>query len=231
MNKSFILMAALALACSCPMKAQQKVNIGKSDITLKSDLLTPEGLWAMGRISGYAPSPDGKQIVYQVGYYSVKENKSHHVLCIINADGTSQRQLTTSADNETDPSWLGSRIAFITGGEIWTMEADGSDRRQLSHTDGNVEGYKFSPDGNRVVYIKQLPFHEVIKENPSDLPKATGRLVTDLMWRASPIPSWPRSLPTALAPPPTSWRANPSNAPWSLLAASSKSTGAATPSR
>ena len=183
MNKSFILMAALALACCCPMKAQQKVNIGKSDITLKSDLLTPEGLWAMGRISGYAPSPDGKQIVYQVGYYSVKENKSHHVLCIINADGTGQRQLTTSADNETDPSWLGSRIAFITGGEIWTMEADGSDRRQLSHTDGNVEGYKFSPDGNRVVYIKQLPFHEIIKENPSDLPKATGRLVTDLMYR------------------------------------------------
>ena len=183
MNKTIILSAALALACCCPMKAQQKVNIGKNDITLKSDLLSPEGLWAMGRIGGYAPSPDGKQVVYQVGYYSVKENKSHQVLCIINADGTNQRQLTTSADSETDPSWLGNRIAFITGGEIWTMEADGTDRRQLSHTDGNVEGYKFSPDGTKVVYIKQLPFHEIIKENPSDLPKATGRLVTDLMYR------------------------------------------------
>ncbi|MBR0118488.1 MAG: S9 family peptidase [Prevotella sp.] len=183
MNKSIILSAALALACCCPMKAQQKVNIGKNDITLKSDLLSPEGLWAMGRIGGYTPSPDGKQVVYQVGYYSVKENKSHQVLCIINADGTNQRQLTTSADSETDPSWLGNRIAFITGGEIWTMEADGTDRRQLSHTDGNVEGYKFSPDGTKVVYIKQLPFHEIIKENPSDLPKATGRLVTDLMYR------------------------------------------------
>ena len=183
MNKSIILSAALALACCCPMKAQQKVNIGKNDITLKSDLLSPEGLWAMGRIGGYAPSPDGKQVVYQVGYYSVKENKSHQVLCIINADGTNQRQLTTSADSETDPSWLGNRIAFITGGEIWTMEADGTDRRQLSHTNGNVEGYKFSPDGTKVVYIKQLPFHEIIKENPSDLPKATGRLVTDLMYR------------------------------------------------
>ncbi len=183
MNKTIILSAALALACCCPMKAQQKVNIGKNDITLKSDLLSPEGLWAMGRIGGYAPSPDGKQVVYQVGYYSVKENKSHQVLCIINADGTNQRQLTTSADSETDPSWLGNRIAFITGGEIWIMEADGTDRRQLSHTDGNVEGYKFSPDGTKVVYIKQLPFHEIIKENPSDLPKATGRLVTDLMYR------------------------------------------------
>ena len=183
MNKSFIITAALVLACSVFATAQQKVNIGKSDITLKTDLLTPEGLWAMGRISAYAPSPDGKRIAYQVGYYSVKENASHHVLCIINTDGSGQKQLTTSASNETDPAWLGNRLAFLTGGEIWTMEADGSDRRQLSHTDGSVEGFKFSPDGQWVIIIKSLPFNDIIKKNPEDLPKATGRLVTDLMYR------------------------------------------------
>jgi len=183
MNKSIILAAAIALTCGSPAIAQQKVNIGKSNITLKSDLLTPEGLWAMGRISSYTPSPDGKQIAYQVGYYSVKENKSHHVLCIINTDGTGQRQLTQDAENETDPSWVGSRLAFIRGGEIWTMNADGSDRRQLSKTDGSVEGYKFSPDGSRVILLKSIPFHDIIQENPSDLPKATGRRITDLMYR------------------------------------------------
>ncbi|MCR5152151.1 MAG: hypothetical protein K6A98_03220, partial [Prevotella sp.] len=56
---------------------QEKVNIGKSDIQLQSDLMTPEALWAMGRIATAVPSPDGKKVVYQVGYYSVKENKSH----------------------------------------------------------------------------------------------------------------------------------------------------------
>ena len=183
MNKTFIISAALSLLSVAPMSAQEKPNIGKNTISLKSDLLTPEGLWAMGRISSYAPSADGKQIVYQVGYYSVKENASHHVLCTINSDGSGQRQLTTSSQNETDPSWVNGRIAFLTGGEIWTMAADGSDRRQLSKTDGQVEGYKFSPDGNRVIIIKSLPFHEIIKENPEDLPKATGRVVTDLMYR------------------------------------------------
>ena len=182
--KKTLMMAVIAATIGfCPTNAQEKVNIGKNNITLQSDLLTPEGLWAMGRISAYAPSPNGKQIVYQVGYYSVPENKSHHVLYIINADGSGQKLLTTTADNETDPTWLGTRIAFIKGGEIWTMDADGGNRQQLSHTDGNVEGYKFSPDGQKVILIKSLPFHDIIKENPSDLPKATGRRVTDLMYR------------------------------------------------
>ena len=183
MIKPFILAAALLTASAGSLNAQEKVNIGKSNITLKSDLMTPEALWAMGRISAYAPSKGGQKIAYQVGYYSVKENKSHHVLYMMNADGTGQQLLTTDAENETDPSWVGDRLAYLRSGEIWTMNADGTDRRQLSHTDGSVEGYKFSPDGSQVILLKSLPFHEVIKENPADLPKATGRLVTDLMYR------------------------------------------------
>ena len=183
MQKTLIMAAIIATAAPTGAQAQEKPNIGKSAITLKSDLLTPEALWAMGRISSYAPSPDGSKVAYQVGYYSVEENASHHVLCIVNSDGSGQRQLTTSSSNETDPSWVGDRLAFLTGGEIWTMAPDGSDRRQLSHTDGKVEGYKFSPDGSRVVYLQSIPFNDIIQKNPSDLPKATGRLVTDLMYR------------------------------------------------
>ncbi|MBR2035070.1 MAG: peptidase S9, partial [Prevotella sp.] len=75
-------------------KTEETLNIGKNNIKLESDLMTPEALWAMGRIASAEASPDGKQIVYQVGYYSVEENKGHHVLCMINADGSDNRQLT-----------------------------------------------------------------------------------------------------------------------------------------
>ncbi|MBQ8047464.1 MAG: S9 family peptidase [Prevotella sp.] len=158
--------------------------IGKNTIKLGSDLMTPEALWAMGRISSYAASPDGKKIVYQVAYYSVKENKSHHILYVMDSNGKNQRQLTTTTDNETDPAWLSNKvIAFSRGGEVWTMNADGSNRRQLSNTGGKVEGFLFSPNGKRIILIESIPFHEIIKENPEDLPLATGRLVTDLMYR------------------------------------------------
>ena len=164
-------------------KAQDEV-IGKQNIKLTSDMMTPEALWAMGRISAYSASPDGQHIVYQVGYYSVKQNKSHHVLYMMNADGTGKQLLTKSSKNETDAAWLDNEtIAFLTGGEIWAMKVDGSNRRQMSQTDGNVGGFKFSPDGKKVIILKSSPYRGSIKENPSDLPKATGRLVTDLMYR------------------------------------------------
>ena len=178
----FAVMALLTVSVN--IKAQDDVNIGKSNIKLNSRLMTPEALWAMGRIGSVEASPDGKRVVYQVGYYSVKQNKSHQVLCVMNSDGTDKRQLTTSSKSETDPTWLDAEtIAFISGGEIWSMKADGSERKQLSKTDGNVEGFKFSPDRTKVIILKSIPFHDIIQKNPDDLPKATGRRVTDLMYR------------------------------------------------
>ena len=179
---TFAVMALLTVSVN--IKAQDDVNIGKSNIKLNSRLMTPEALWAMGRIGSVEASPDGKRIVYQVGYYSVKQNKGHQVLCVMNSDGTDKRQLTTSSKSETDPTWLDAEtIAFISGGEIWSMKADGSERKQLSKTDGNVEGFKFSPDRTKVIILKSIPFHDIIQKNPDDLPKATGRRVTDLMYR------------------------------------------------
>ncbi len=164
--------------------AQNDVNIGKSNIKLGSRMMTPEALWAMGRIGGVEASPDGRQIVFQVGYYSVKANKSHQVICVMDADGKNRRQLTTSSKNETDPTWLDNEtIAYISDGEIWAMKPDGSDRKQLSKMDGKVEGFKFSPDHSKVIILQSIPFHDIIKKNPDDLPKATGRHVTDLMYR------------------------------------------------
>ena len=184
--KKTMMIAALALWACGSMQAQNDVArpILKSNIKLKTDRMTPEALWAMGRISSYAASPDGKHIVYQVGYYSVKENKSHHVLYMMNADGTGQQLLTQGSKNETDAAWLSAdKLAFISGGEIWTMRLDGTNRQQATNTDGAVEGFKFSPDQSKVIILKSMPFHEIIKANPSDLPKATGRRVTDLMYR------------------------------------------------
>ena len=188
MNKTLLMAVAMLLAGSTSIKAQdmrKEKPILKNDIKLNSDLMTPEALWAMGRIGGYAASPDGKLIVYNVAYYSVKENKGHHVLYIMNADGSNKKLLTTSTKNETDAAWIegGKRIAFLTGGQIWSMLPDGSDRKQMTNDKTGIDAFRFSPDGTRVVLVKQIPYHESIKENPEDLSKATGRVVTDLNYR------------------------------------------------
>ena len=185
MFKTLSLAAAAIMGCA---GANAQTMIGKTtDLTglTTNDRMTPEALWAMGRIGGAAASPDGNTVAYQVGYYSVKQNKSHQMLYTQTADGKQQTVLTTSAKSETDPAWIegGKRIAFLTDGQLWSMAPDGTDRRQLTKSDIDIEGFKFSPDGKKVILIKSLPYHESIKKNPEDLPLATGRLVTDLNYR------------------------------------------------
>ena len=187
MNKALSIAAAALISCAS-INAEAQTMIGKTTNVAaisKGDRMTPETLWAMGRVGGAAASPDGKTVVYQVGYYSVKQNKSHQMLYTVSADGKLQHTLTTTAASETDAAWIdgGKRIAFLTKGQLWSMNADGTDRRQLTKSDIDIEGFKFSPDGKKVILIKSLPYHESIQKNPDDLPLATGRRVTDLNYR------------------------------------------------
>lgn len=175
---------ALAALMTCG-GIQAQTMIDKSNIKLESDLMTPEALWAMGRIGGAEASPDGKTIVYQVGYYSVKENKSRQVIYTISRDGKTQQKLTPAGKSQSDATWIanGKRIAFLQDGQIWSMAADGSDCKQLTNSSSDIEGFKFSPDEKSVILIKSIAYNGSIKKNPDDLPLATGRLVTDLNYR------------------------------------------------
>ena len=76
MNKTNLVMMTAAMTLASCNAIQQKGEryepiIGKQDITIKDGRMTPEALWAMGRIGGLDVSPDGKKVVYTVAYYSV----------------------------------------------------------------------------------------------------------------------------------------------------------------
>ncbi|WP_302774895.1 alpha/beta hydrolase family protein [Phocaeicola coprocola] len=186
--------AAMMFAASGYVNADTPANtdkpvIGKQEIRIKNKKLTPEALWAMGRIGSSSVSPDGKQIAYTVSYYSVKENKSHTVIYVMNADGTNNLLLTHTADSEVEPTWIkgGSKIAFLTATsgsmQIWEMNPDGSERKQLSSYEGGIEGFKFSPDESKVLFISQVKYGQRTSDIYPDLDKASGKVINDLMYK------------------------------------------------
>ncbi len=180
MKRLIILLSAVTIMSAC--KQTDENIITRSDIKLESDVMTPEALWAMGRIGSYAVSPDGQKVAYQVSYYSVEEDRSNTVIYLKTID--QEEAEPTLLGLGSSPTWLDDNtIAYSREGEVWRMNTRGKARKQLTQTDGQVEGFLFSPDQKRLVLVKQVPYHGVIQENPSDLPKATGRLVTDLMYR------------------------------------------------
>ena len=175
----------MAITTACTTQKDDQDIIGRQDPTIEDGRLTPEVLWAMGRIGSYSVSPDGTQVAYQVSYYSVEQNRSNTLIYVAPlatpADTTTQPTMLTLG---SDPTWLDNQtIAFTQKGDLWTINKEGKARKQLTHTDGEVEGYLFSPDQTKVIIIKQVPFHDIIKERPADLPQSTGRLITDLMYR------------------------------------------------
>ena len=188
MKRLTLILIVIATMAACKQEDNKKV-FTRNDIKLESDTLTPEALWAMGRIGSYATSPDGSKVAYQVTYYSVEENRSNTVIYV--------QDIPSAAASESDaissgsllglgnsPVWLDeNRIAFLSKGEIWTMNSKGKSRKQLTNTDGSVDGFLFSPDQKKVVLIKSVPFHDIIAERPADLPKSTGLVINDLMYR------------------------------------------------
>ncbi len=173
-----------------PAEQDAQTFIGRQKPVIENRTLTPEALWAMGRIGGHSVSPDAKNVAYNVSYYSVEENKSHTVIYTTNTDGSGEKLLTSSASSELAPKYIegGKFIAYLAADkeglmQIWTMNPDGTDRKQISNLPHSVDDYEFSPDGTRVLVIHSIKVVQLATDKNPDLKKTTGRVLNDAMYR------------------------------------------------
>ena len=117
----------------------------------------------------------------------------------MDADGKNNTLLTQTAWNESEPQWIkgGTKIAFLCnesgGSQIWEMNPDGTERRIISDFKGNIEGFSFSPDGKKILFISQIKYGQRTVDLYPDLPKASGIIVNDLMYKH--WDEWVESIP------------------------------------
>lgn len=193
-NKLFLLAMITCLLVSCntqkpETEPQGKEKIGPKEMTLQSDVMTPEVLWSMGRIGESSVSPDHSQVVFNVTYYSVEENRSGSTLYIMNADGSNCRVLSDSKVSEYSPQWRpdGKKIGFLCAEsgsmQIWEINPDGTGREQISNEPDDINGFLYSPDCSQVVFCKEVKLNETVADIYPDLPLSSGRINNDLMYR------------------------------------------------
>lgn len=156
---------------------------------LKSDKMTPEVLWSFGRLGGARVSPDGETVLYTVTYYNIEENKSYRDIYSIPASGGEAVNLTDSPGNEFNAVWRpdGKKIGYLSSEsgsvQVWEMNPDGSDSRQVSDIDGGINGFEYAPDQSAIYYIKPVKLDKNVQDLYPDLPKANARIENDLMYR------------------------------------------------
>jgi len=116
---------------------------------------------------------------------------------VVNADGTNLIQVTHDSGAEFDPAWSpgGTRIVYRDSrrgvnhnDEIYVMEADGSERTNLSNSSSSDEwGPAWSPDGNRIAFNstrgpQQLPRLFVMNADGSGWKRLTEREAEYPVW-------------------------------------------------
>ncbi len=160
----------------------------RETIKLDSDVMTPEVLWSMGRIGEYDISPDGSQVVYSVTDYSIEKNKGISRLYVMNADGSNLECITEGTGSQYSPTWtLKGKIAYmaVSNGEmqLWEMDANGENSRQITDIQDGITGYEYSPDGKHLIYTAEVKLKDQVADIYPDLPLSSGRINNDLMYR------------------------------------------------
>ena len=189
-----ILMAAMLTAgmASCSGSSDSKGDdamIDKPDFKTETRRFSIEALEALGRVSAPEISPDGTAVLYSVSYESVEQNRSNADLYVIPVKGGEPTRITRTPKSESNAVWVdeGKRIAFISSEsgtpQVWIMDSDGERRKQLSDVENGVEGFKISPDGQKIVMISTIKYNRTAQDVYPDLPKANARIVDDLMYK------------------------------------------------
>jgi Tol biopolymer transport system component len=96
-------------------------------------------------------------------FYSTTEDNVNSWIWVMDADGTGRKRMAVG--RMPDPSFDGSRVAFVRGDEgcqvsssvpydecreIWVMNGDGSDQRMI----GRGDQPDWSPDGGRIAFTR-----------------------------------------------------------------------------
>jgi dipeptidyl aminopeptidase/acylaminoacyl peptidase len=178
-------------SCSTTEMKEEAPIIGKADLKLESDIMTPEVLWSFGRLGDVQVSPDGKTLLYGVSYYSKEQNKSNRELFTLPAEGGTVTQITKTVGGEYNAIWSadGSKIYFLAaakkgnGLQIFSMNLDGSNRMQISNETEGITNIKLAPSGEKILFTCEIKVDDIVKDIYPDLPMADAKLYDDIMYR------------------------------------------------
>ena len=152
--------------------------------------LTPEVMWKMSRIGSHTLSPDGTTLLYTLTRYNMEENRGISVIVSRDLASGEEVELTDLSATSVSPVWSadGKDIWFATtrSGEmqLWKMQANGSQPKQISNIEGGIEGFGISPDEMHICYTKFVHAKDVNSADVyADMDKSKARIYDDLMVR------------------------------------------------
>lgn len=188
--KFLYLLTLLGFLTACNTSRQQSRNeFIRPNLQLTTDKLTPEVLWSMGRIGQVKLSPDKQTIAFTLTDTRIDENRNYTDIYTIPIKGGAIQRVVQTYDNEFEVGWRpdGARITYLSAAsgsvQLYEINPDGSQNRQITQVEGGIEGYLYAPTSDRLLIIKRVKMDQTPQERYPDMPKANLRIEDDLMYR------------------------------------------------
>ena len=155
-----------AVTCPCVDNQYEHFDL----VVMNVDGTNPRKIFGLDRWRGSLNrpqvSPDGRWIVVERRNSWLSRPRGGSALFVLNLDGSGVRRITPwNLAGGDGPDWSpgGTRIVFraprlesFAGSNLYTIRADGTDLRQLTHFTKSVEvlSSSYSPDGKWIVFSR-----------------------------------------------------------------------------
>jgi dipeptidyl aminopeptidase/acylaminoacyl peptidase len=121
-----------------------------------------DALLSLQRISDPQVSPDGNTVAFTVQSIDLAANRRPKQIYVVPLAGGAPQRITQQGENNERARWSpdSKSIAFISdrsgSSQVWIMNPDGSNARQVTNLSTEAGGITFSPDGKNLLFTSDV---------------------------------------------------------------------------
>jgi dipeptidyl aminopeptidase/acylaminoacyl peptidase len=120
---------------------------------------TVQTMLKISRISEPMLSPDGRLVAFTVQTVDLDKNTKPKQIYTVAMSGGFPRQITHDGNNNERPRWSpdSKQIYYVSdrdgSSQVWAMNPDGANARQITHLSTEASGILVTPDGQKIVLL------------------------------------------------------------------------------
>lgn len=145
------------------------------------NVMTPEKLWTLNRLSISVVQPNGNQLIYSIGKVDLNTEKTAKSNFLLNLQNNQTSALNLG--NKSLIQWDKNGIYAVENGKIYLSKDTGNSWTEFFEI-GQVDNIVISPDGKKIAFSKAVKVENILGKNKfEDTPKTTAQVYKELNYR------------------------------------------------